>query len=53
MGTLLFMAPEQTKNQNYGKVNLKTFYLQIIENRHMGYGYHNVSAAIREASPLH
>lgn len=24
MGTLLFMAPEQTKNQNYGKVRINT-----------------------------
>jgi serine/threonine protein kinase len=56
MGTLLFMAPEQTKNYSYGKVNylilrgyIKSY---IIEDRHVGLRSSNVHANRRQASSL-
>jgi len=50
MGTLLFMAPEQTKNYSYGKVSLSIipiFYgffvnLYFVEDRYLGYRNNNV-----------
>lgn len=42
MGTLLYMAPEQTKNYSYGKV--KVIVLNLVENRHVGVWNNNVHA---------
>jgi serine/threonine protein kinase len=38
MGTLLFMAPEQTKNHSYGKVRLQILdKIVSVEDRYLGY----------------
>ncbi len=50
MGTLIYMAPEQTKNHSYGKV--KPICFIDLEDRYVGLWYHNVHAYIGKASTI-